>query len=102
MYILGYMKDLLHILGPVRGLAQGHEPTVGQDSEHDNHAEQCEVSCQGNRPRLADSTLLTRDTDVEQFTQLVSLCHLQDANRTWTQGTEFFRLVNVEHCALFE
>ena len=50
VYILGYVKDLLHILGPVWGLAQGHKPTVGQDSEHDNHAEQCEVSCQGNSP----------------------------------------------------
>lgn len=31
--------DLLYILGPVRGITEGHESTVGQDGEHDQHAE---------------------------------------------------------------
>ena len=30
---------LLYILGPFRGIAEGHESTVGQDGEHDQHAE---------------------------------------------------------------
>lgn len=31
--------DLLYILGPFRGITEGHESTVGQDGEHDQHAE---------------------------------------------------------------
>lgn len=31
---------LLHILGPRRRVAHGHEHTVGQDGDHDKHAEQ--------------------------------------------------------------
>lgn len=30
---------LLYILGPFRGVTEGHESTVGQDGEHDQHAE---------------------------------------------------------------
>lgn len=30
---------LLYILGPFWGITQGHESTVGQDGEHDQHAE---------------------------------------------------------------
>lgn len=32
-------EDLLYILGPFRGITEGHESTVGQDGEHDQHAE---------------------------------------------------------------
>lgn len=32
--------DLLHILGPGRRVAHGHEHAVGQDRDHDEHAEQ--------------------------------------------------------------
>lgn len=32
-------RNLLYILGPFLGITQGHESTVGQDSEHDQHAE---------------------------------------------------------------
>lgn len=31
--------NLLYILGPFRGITEGHESTVGQDREHDQHAE---------------------------------------------------------------
>lgn len=31
--------DSLYILGPFRGVTEGHESTVGQDGEHDQHAE---------------------------------------------------------------
>lgn len=31
--------DLLYILGPFWGITEGHESTVGQDGEHDQHAE---------------------------------------------------------------
>ena len=31
--------NLLYILGPFRGITEGHESTVGQDGEHDQHAE---------------------------------------------------------------
>lgn len=31
--------DLLYILGPFRGVTEGHESTVGQDGEHDQYAE---------------------------------------------------------------
>lgn len=35
-------KDhLLHILRPVGRVTKGHEHTVGQDSAHDDHAEDC-------------------------------------------------------------
>lgn len=30
---------LLYILGPFRRITEGHESTVGQDGEHDQHAE---------------------------------------------------------------
>lgn len=33
------MTDLLYILGPFWGITEGHERTVGQDGEHDQHAE---------------------------------------------------------------
>lgn len=29
----------LYILGPFRGITERHESTVGQDGEHDQHAE---------------------------------------------------------------
>lgn len=32
-------RDLLYILGPFWGVTEGHESTVGQDGEHDQHAE---------------------------------------------------------------
>lgn len=35
----GTAGDLLYILGPFRRVAEGHESTVGQDGEHDQHAE---------------------------------------------------------------
>lgn len=34
-----YDDYLLYILGPFRGITEGHESTVGQDGEHDQHAE---------------------------------------------------------------
>lgn len=32
--------DLLYVLGPVRGIAEGHEGAVGQDCAHDHKTEQ--------------------------------------------------------------
>lgn len=34
-------EHLLHILGPLGWVTKGHEHTVGQDSAHDDHAEDC-------------------------------------------------------------
>lgn len=34
--------DLLHLFGPLWWVAERHEYTVGQNSTHDDHAEQCE------------------------------------------------------------
>lgn len=34
--------DLLHLLGPLWRVAEGHEYTVGQNRTHDDHAEQRE------------------------------------------------------------
>lgn len=33
-------RDLLHVLGPGRRVTHGHEHAVGQDGDHDEHAEQ--------------------------------------------------------------
>lgn len=33
---------LLYLFGPLRGVTEGHEYTVGQNGAHDDHAEQRE------------------------------------------------------------
>lgn len=36
--------DLLHLFGPLWGVAEGHEYAVGQNGAHDDHAEQRETA----------------------------------------------------------
>lgn len=45
----GEGAHLLHVFGPRRRIAHGHEHTVGQDGAHDDHAENCRSELRGER-----------------------------------------------------